>query len=111
LPGGRQALFPRRPGGHKIDAIARCDKASFCVYDQGFRRPGEWALNIRSVIVFGRVEIVQNHDRAIDACRQLCCKFTDDEAYIEQEIRRSGANVLVFSLTIEHITGKLVNES
>ncbi len=54
---------------------------------------------------------MQNHDRAIDACRQLCCKFTDDEAYIEQEIRRSGANVLVFSLTIEHITGKLVNES
>lgn len=24
--------------GHKIDAINRHDKASFCVYDQGFRR-------------------------------------------------------------------------
>ncbi|MBP3901898.1 MAG: pyridoxamine 5'-phosphate oxidase family protein, partial [Blautia sp.] len=22
--------------GHKVDAIKRCDKASFCVYDQGF---------------------------------------------------------------------------
>ena len=41
--------------GHKVDAIRRCDKASFCVYDQGFRREGEWALNIRSVIVFGRI--------------------------------------------------------
>ena len=43
--------------GHKIDAIRRHDKASFCVFDQGYREEGEWALNIRSVIVFGRVEI------------------------------------------------------
>ncbi len=45
--GGRQ--------GHKIDAIRRHDKVSFCVYDSGFRKEGDWALNIKSVIVFGRV--------------------------------------------------------
>ena len=39
--------------GHKIDAMVREPKASFCVYDRGYRREGEWALNIRSVIVFG----------------------------------------------------------
>ena len=44
--------------GHKADALRRDDKASFCVYDGGFRKEGEWALNIRSVIVFGRVEFV-----------------------------------------------------
>ena len=38
--------------GHKIDAMKRHDKASFCVYDRGFRKDGEWALNIKSVIVF-----------------------------------------------------------
>ena len=38
--------------GHKVDAIRNCEKVSFCVYDQGFRREGEWALNIRSVVVF-----------------------------------------------------------
>ena len=27
--------------GHKIDAIRRCDKASFCLMDRGFRREGE----------------------------------------------------------------------
>ena len=36
--------------GHKIDAIKECDKASFCVYDEGYREEGEWALNIKSVI-------------------------------------------------------------
>ena len=34
--------FHGAKSGHKIDAIRRCDKASFCVYDQGFRREGEW---------------------------------------------------------------------
>ena len=97
--------------GHKIDAMRRCDKASFCVYDEGFRREGEWALNIRSVIVFGRLEIVEDYDRAIDVSRRLSHKFTQDEAYIDAEVARSGAGTLVFSLTIEHMTGKLVNES
>ncbi|MBQ9347164.1 MAG: pyridoxamine 5'-phosphate oxidase family protein [Oscillibacter sp.] len=97
--------------GHKLDAVKRCDKASFCVMDSGFRREGEWALNIRSVIVFGRVRLVEDHQRALEICRSLAHKFTRDEAYIEEEIRRSGAGVLCFALVPEHMTGKLVNES
>ena len=97
--------------GHKIDAIHRCDKASFCVYDQGFRREGEWALNIRSVIVFGRIQILEDHAQAIDITRTLSYKYTQDTDFIENTIRESGANVLVFRLIPEHITGKLVNES
>ena len=49
--------------GHKIDAMRRHDKASFCVFDQGYRRDGEWALNISSVIVFGRIEFVEDRKR------------------------------------------------
>jgi len=97
--------------GHKIDAIRGCDKASFCVRDQGFRREGEWALNIRSVIVFGRIRILEDQEAAIAITRQLSYKYTSDTAFIENEIRQSGANVLVFRLEPEHITGKLVNES
>ena len=48
--------------GHKIDALKRHQKASFCVYDKGFRKDGEWALNIRSVIVFGRIEFIEDQD-------------------------------------------------
>ena len=96
--------------GHKIDAMRRDDKASFCCYDSGFIRPGDWALNIKSVIVFGRLRIVEDHDRAIEISRRLSRKFTSDEAYIEDEVRRSGRGVLVFELIPEHITGKIVNE-
>ena len=97
--------------GHKIDALRRCDKASFCVWDEGFRKEGDWALNIRSVIVFGRVVMVEDHARAIELCRRLSLKYTPDEAYIAREIQRSGPGVLCFGLVPEHMTGKLVNES
>ena len=96
--------------GHRNDAMARCDKASFCVYDRGFVKPGDWALNIRSVIAFGRLEIVEDHERALEITRKLSRKFTADEAYIDDEVRRSGPGVLVFRLIPEHVTGKLVNE-
>ena len=97
--------------GHKIDAIRRCGKASFCVYDRGFRREGEWALNIKSVIVFGRVEIIEDKETIYDMARKLSHKFTRDEAYIEKEITHSGPRTLMFRLVPEHMTGKLVNES
>ncbi len=97
--------------GHKIDALKAYDKVSFCVYNEGFCREGEWALNITSVIVFGRVRFVEDYDRAMEISRQLCYKFTDDEEYIAHEISRSGPGTLVFELIPEHMTGKLVNES
>ena len=97
--------------GHKIDAMKAHDKASLCVYDGGFRREGEWALNIRSVIVFGRLRIVEDHEKALEISRRLSYKFTDDTEYIEHEIIHSGPGVLVFELIPEHMMGKLVNEA
>ena len=97
--------------GHKIDALKRHDKASFCVYDEGYRRDGEWALNIRSVIVFGRVEFVGDRETVCRISAELSRKFTADEEYIRNEILRSGPGTLLFALTPEHITGKLVREA
>ena len=97
--------------GHKIDAIQKCAKASFCVYDQGFRREGEWALNIKSVIVFGHIREVEDYDRAMDICRRLSYKYTPDDEYIEHEIKNSGPGTLCLELVPEYMTGKLVEES
>jgi nitroimidazol reductase NimA-like FMN-containing flavoprotein (pyridoxamine 5'-phosphate oxidase superfamily) len=97
--------------GHKIDAMKRHDKASFCVYDNGFRREAEWALNIKSVIVFGRIEIIEDRDKIYDIARKLSYKFTDDETYIEKEIKYSGPRTLMFALVPEYMTGKIVNEA
>lgn len=96
--------------GHKIDALRACEKASFCVMDEGKRLDGEWWLTFRSVVVFGRVSFVEDYGEAIDVSRKLSLRFTDDAAYIEREVIQSGPAVLVFSLTPEHMTGKLVRE-
>ena len=97
--------------GHRTDALKKYRKASFCVFDEGFRRDGEWALNIKSVIVFGHIEFVEDREEIYRISAELSRKFTDDEAYIRREIERSGPGTLMFALVPEHITGKLVNES
>lgn len=97
--------------GHKIDAMKRHEKASFCVYDEGFRKEGEWALNIKSVIVFGKIEFVEDREIVYRISEELSHKFTDDDEYIQYEIRHSGPGTLMFALTPEHITGKIVNEA
>lgn len=103
--------FHSGKAGHKIDAMKRCPKASFCVYDQGYREAGDWALNIKSVIVFGRIEIIDDHKKAIELTRQLSYKYTSDTAYIEREIQKYGAGLLCFKLIPQHITGKITKES
>lgn len=96
--------------GHKIDAMKLWDKASFCVMEQAETAEDGWSLYFNSVIVFGRLEIVEDHDRALDISRKLSYQFTDDRDYIEWEVAHAGHRVLCFSLTPEHITGKRVHE-
>ena len=97
--------------GHKLDAIKTCDKVSFCVYDKGYRKEGEWALNINSVVIFGRMKLVTDEEKTREICINLARKFTDDEEYLEKELKYSLPNVQCLELIPEHITGKLVNES
>ena len=97
--------------GHKIDAFKACDKVSFCVYDKGYVKDGEWSLNIKSVVCFGRIKLIYDEDKARDICTKLCKKFSDDEAYLKKELTNALPRVQCFELTIEHMTGKLVNES
>ena len=103
--------FHSGKNGHRVDALKHCDKASFCVYDGGFRREGEWALNISSVIVFGRIELIEDQEQIYKIARLLSYKFTNDEEYIEHEIQKSGPGTMMFALVPEHMTGKLVKES
>ena len=97
--------------GHKIDAIKNYEKASFCVYDSGYRKEDDWALNINSVIVFGKIRLVTDPDLTRQICTKLVQKFTDDQEYLEKELKNALPRVQCLELEIEHMTGKLVNES
>lgn len=97
--------------GHKIDAVNADNKVSFCVYDEGYKKDGEWALNISSVIVFGKLNVVEDSEKALKIYRNLSLKFTSDIEYIDSEIEKFAKNALCYELKPEHITGKIVNEA
>ena len=84
---------------------------SYCIHDEGWQKPGDWALNIRSVVVFGRMQLVTDEEKTRKICSALVRKFTDDEAYLEQELKLALSRVQCLALIPEHMTGKLVNES
>ena len=97
--------------GHKLDCIKACDKVSYCVMDEGQRQDDHWALHFRSVVVFGRIRIMEDHDQVLHLSRLLSRKFTQDEDEIEFEVQKSGFRTVGLLLTPEHITGKRVKES
>ena len=97
--------------GHRLEALRACDKVSFCTYDKGFRSEGQWAWKVKSVIVFGRIQIIDDMEKIIDITTKLSYKFTDDTQYIEEEIARAAHRTLLLQLKPEHICGKLVTEA
>lgn len=97
--------------GHRVDSLKKSDRVSFCVCEQGYREEGDWAYNVRSVIVFGKVAILDDIDEVSRIARKLSYKFTQDEAYIQNEIDQFAKATLLLKLTPEHICGKFVKES
>ena len=68
--------------GYKIDAIKANPKASFCVMDRGFKKEGDWALHIKSVIAFGKISLITDIEKAEEICIRLVQKFTDDQEFL-----------------------------
>ena len=97
--------------GHRLDALKKHNKVSFCTYDRGYQKADEWALYVKSVIVFGKMEIIDDMDKIIDITTKLSYKFTQDEEYIKKEIKMHGHRTLLLQLTPDHICGKLVMEA
>ena len=96
--------------GHRVDAFRRDAKASFTCIDDGRQEPGEWFLRFRSVVVFGHVEEVTDREEVYRLARLLSYKFIQDDAHIDEEIRKSGPATLMFALVPEYMTGKHIKE-
>ena len=97
--------------GHRLDSLKKDNKVSFCIYDNGYRISDDWPLYIKSVIVFGKINIVSESKKIVSIVTKLSHKFTQDDEYINDEISQHLQNTLVLELTPEHICGKLVKES
>ena len=103
-------VFHGSCAGHKIDSIKRDDRVCLTVYGNETASDEAWAPCLQSVIVFGRCKIVENRERTMELLRAFAAKYYPDAQLIEEEIARSGKAVRMLELTIEHMSGKLIQE-
>lgn len=105
---GEKLYFHGAKSGHKIDAMKRCDKASFCVIDQDRIVPEEYTTYFRSVIVFGRIRVMEDETKIRAAIEKMALKYhpQDGPQNREQAIKREWNPLCMMELTVEHMTGK-----
>ena len=78
---------------------------------QGFKREGDWSWNVRSLVIFGRVREISDSMMIEEQVRALGMKYYPTREGVELEMKKSLSRVCLLELTIDHMTGKLVNES
>ena len=93
--------------GHKVDAIRKCDKASFCVIEQDDVQPEKYTTFFRSVIAFGRIRIIEDEHEKLETARMLGNRYNPnhDEA-LQKEIEGGLSRMLMIRFDIEYLTGK-----
>lgn len=89
--------------GHKLDALRRNSKASFCVIEQDEVVPKEYTTYFRSVIAFGKVRIVEDNAEKRRGLDLLADKYSPHET---AEISKLINALYVLEMDIEHLTGK-----
>ena len=83
-------IFHSAVEGHKVDAIKRDNRCSFCVIEQDEIKPAEFTTYFRSVIAFGRIRILETVDEKVQALRLLGRRYSPgDEPGLQHEIDKS----------------------
>lgn len=96
--------------GHKIDAIEKCDKVSYCVMDEGVKIDDNWWYTFKNVVVFGRMSKVTDDKLIETVLYSIGDTFNVTEEFMDEEMKLFRDRVLILELDIEHISGKIVNE-
>ena len=105
---GEKLYFHSAKAGHKLDAIRRCPKASFCVIDQDQIVPEEYTTYFRSVIAFGTIRELEEDGEKRAAIEKLARKYAPNDTLdgMNAAIERDWAPLCMLEMTIDHMTGK-----
>lgn len=92
--------------GHKLDAIRKHPKVSFCVIDEDTIVSKEYTSYFRSVIVFGKARFVEGEEKQT-ALQAIVEKYSGDQPLEAKQKEASGCTqALLVAIDIEHMTGK-----
>lgn len=94
--------------GHKLDAIAREEKASFCVICEDHVVSREYTTYFKSVIAFGKMRRLDSQEEKWAGIEKLALKYAplDSRENREQAILKEFPPLCVLEMRIEHLTGK-----
>ena len=87
------------------------DKVCFTVYgNERIDEAESWAPYVQSVDVFGRCRLLAAGSESIDRLKEFAMKYYPSEQLVDEEIAHAGRAVQMFEITIEHMSGKQVQE-
>ena len=94
--------------GHKLDAILRDPKVSFCVVDRDQVVPLEYTTYFRSVILFGKARVLEDPVEVRAALDKLALRYTpeDSEDHRAAMMTKWMPTVTMVEVTVEHLSGK-----
>ena len=94
--------------GHKLDAIRREPKASFCVIDEDRVVAQEYTTYFRSVIAFGQVRELTDEQEKRAAIEKLALRYApqDSEDNRQRAIEQDWKPLCMLEMTVEHLSGK-----
>lgn len=104
---GDKIYFHSAKTGHKLDAIEKNSKVSFCIIDKDTVVPEKYTTYFRSVIVFGKARILSNPLDILEVLEVLAEKYSPDQIDgRKQEITQQISHVSIIELNIEFLSGK-----
>ena len=107
----KKIYFHGAKAGHKVDALKASDKVCFTVYgDEHIDESETWAPYVQSAVVFGRCRLLEPGPESIDRLKEFAMKYYPSEQLVDKNIAHAGRAVQMFEITIEHMSGKQVQE-
>lgn len=106
----QKIYFHGSRAGHKVDSLRACDKVCFTVCGNETVRDEPWAPYMQSVVVFGRCRLLESGEESLALVKRFAMKYYPDESLVDIEIAEGGRAVQMYEITIEHYSGKEVQE-
>ena len=93
--------------GHKLDAVHRDDRVSFCVIDKDHIKAASYTNDFCSAVAFGRIHQVEDDDTK----RRIMDRMLEVYGLLDASERSFGINqrwnnFYIMVMEIEHLTGK-----
>lgn|SRR5574344_923226 len=98
--------------GHKIESIKKNPKVCFTIVDTDDIDAQHFTTQFRSIIAFGKAEIVTDQNERELAFNAIMDKYSPHETIESRmkELEKASPRALIVKITIEHMTGKQAKE-